>query len=212
MGLRRLNRATILDAALALADRDGLDKLSMRRLAEEVGASPMSLYRHFASKNALLDHMLDRLIGKLLPLESVGTGWQAEVLATARRTRTLLRDHPAWLPLFTRVVAPTSAIRLFEHFAGAMKKERISPGAKLNAISSLMCFTLGFVLVERMMSRSDGVVVPIEQLRAARSLFTPSFPLLAALGSSFDRWSFDAAFESGLSALVRDIESTRAAS
>ncbi|WP_330457739.1 TetR/AcrR family transcriptional regulator [Streptomyces sp. NBC_00820] len=88
-------REEILDAALALADERGLEAVSMRALAERVGVTPMALYRHVADKAALLDAMVGRLLGALLPPEAgagdtqgAGTGAGAKGTATDTATDT----------------------------------------------------------------------------------------------------------------------------
>src|SRR6185503_1112110 len=61
----RLSRVRILRAAIGLADAEGFDRLSMRRLAEELDAAPMALYRHVANKDDLLDGMIDLVFTEL---------------------------------------------------------------------------------------------------------------------------------------------------
>lgn len=203
----RLNRSIIVNAALDLADEDGLDKVTMRRLAQRLGAAPMSLYRHVASKAELHDAMLDRVVQRLVPYEAAGVAWPVAVREIARKARRTLVAHPSWLPLFTRKVAPTSAMSMFEGIAAAMLKDRVSPQRRLDSIAALMCFTLGFVLVERMMQTADGVV-PLAQLRAAHERTSASpraYPRLAMLASGLERWSFDKAFEDGLETLLAGI-------
>ena len=82
-----------MDAALAIADRDGLDKVSMRTVAEDVGVTPMALYRHFDSKLALLDGMLERLVTSLQP-EQVTGSWDERLTALAHAYRGLAQRHP----------------------------------------------------------------------------------------------------------------------
>ena len=76
-----LSRMTVLDAAIALADAEGIDAVSMRRLAEPLGVVPMALYKHVADKDDLLDGMVDRLIGQFSP------GAEADAAASSRRAR-----------------------------------------------------------------------------------------------------------------------------
>lgn len=121
MAAQKLNQSMIVDAALAVADREGLERVSMRKVAAELGAAPMGLYRHVASKTALLDSMLARVVERSFAMP----GNPAVAAREARRT---LRAHPNWLPLFAR--------------RGAMA-HRIPP--------ELMCFIFGVVLVEQMM-------------------------------------------------------------
>src|SRR5260370_16919206 len=83
-------RQAILDAAVALADERGLDAVSMRAVAERVGVTPMALYPHVGSKAELLDAMMGRLIGELLP-PSTGP---AEVPASAGQRAEPLPAQP----------------------------------------------------------------------------------------------------------------------
>jgi len=78
-------RRQILDAALAIADEEGLEAVSMRAVAARVGVSPMALYPHVGSKEALLDGMVGRLLGEL-PAPT-GPDWQAGLRAAAHGVR-----------------------------------------------------------------------------------------------------------------------------
>ncbi|MBX3232581.1 MAG: TetR/AcrR family transcriptional regulator C-terminal domain-containing protein [Labilithrix sp.] len=212
--MNRLNRLAVVDAALALADREGLEAVSMRKVARELEVAPMSIYRHVANKAELFDLMLDRVIQRLLPVAATGAAWETAVRAMAHEARRLLARHPSWLPLLTRPIAPRSALSLFERLAAAMARERVSPKRKLHAVTSLMCFVLGFVLVERMMLGGGTGAVPLAQLRAAFAVTAAApatYPRLDALAGAVDRWSFDQAFEVGLDTFLAEIRGARAA-
>lgn len=94
-------RRQILDAALAIADADGLSAVSMRAVAQRVGVTPMALYPHVASKADLLDGLVDRMLAELLPeVAELPTGdWQARLTALAHGLRRVARRHPATFPL-----------------------------------------------------------------------------------------------------------------
>src|SRR6476660_2854518 len=62
-----LSRDRVLDAAVGLADEAGIESLSMRRLAQELGVVPMALYKHVASKDELLDGMVDAIVAEIDP-------------------------------------------------------------------------------------------------------------------------------------------------
>jgi AcrR family transcriptional regulator len=94
-----LNRAAILATALAVADAEGLDAVSMPRLARELGTAPMSLYRHVANKEALVDLMLDAAVGPPPPLPD--GSWRERLAAWARANLGVFRRHPWTLPLVT---------------------------------------------------------------------------------------------------------------
>ena len=73
-----LSRERIALVAVALADADGIEGLSMRKLASELGTAPMSLYRHLANKEMLLDAMVDIVFGEMYP-PGIGTDWKGEL-------------------------------------------------------------------------------------------------------------------------------------
>lgn len=93
---RPLTRAAIVDAAVALADAEGIEAVSMPRLARTLGAAPMSLYRHVPHKDALVDLMLDAAIGDPPPTDGP---WRDALAAWARANRAVFVDHPWTLPL-----------------------------------------------------------------------------------------------------------------
>lgn len=92
-----LSREMIADAALALVDREGLEALSMRRVAGALGVEAMALYHHFPNKEALVEAVLERgSPGSLPPL----TGkWRPDVHALMRVVYEQLSAHPVLLPL-----------------------------------------------------------------------------------------------------------------
>ena len=203
--LKMIGLHAILDAALRVADRDTLRGVTIRAVAAEVGAAPMSLYSHFSNKEQLYDRMFERVIQQLFGASGKPT-WQEEVEAGARNARSLLLRHPHWLPLVTRATVPPFPLGLSDRVLRLMSKERLSPERAMLAISSVMSFTLGLVLVERMMTAKEGVVVPIEQLRIVKEML-PDLPRgtysgIAATAATFDRWSFDGVFDEGVRSLI----------
>ena len=88
-----LSRDRVLTAAVALADEVGIEALSMRRLAQELGVVPMALYKHVANKEELLDGMVDALVSEIDPPVS-GAGWQNAVRLRVLSARTALLRHP----------------------------------------------------------------------------------------------------------------------
>jgi len=83
----------VLGAAVAVADEAGIEPLSMRRLAEELGVVPMALYKHVASKEDLLDGMIDLVVGEIDP-PVAGAGWKSAVRQRILSARRALLRHP----------------------------------------------------------------------------------------------------------------------
>ncbi len=88
-----LSRDRILSTAVALADREGADSLSMRRLAQELDVVPMATYKHFANKEELLDGMLDVVVGEIDPART-DTDWKTAVRDRILSARRALLHHP----------------------------------------------------------------------------------------------------------------------
>ena len=88
-----LNRERVLSAAVVLADEAGVEQLSMRKLAQELGVVPMALYKHVANKEELLDGMVDVIVGEIDTRPS-GSGWRNEVRHRVLSAREVLLRHP----------------------------------------------------------------------------------------------------------------------
>lgn len=96
-----LSQSRILTAALDRIDREGLDRLSMRRLGRDLGVEAMSLYNYFASKEAMLDGVVALMLSEMrLPGPEI-SDWQARIKAIARCFRDIALRHPNAFPLFT---------------------------------------------------------------------------------------------------------------
>lgn len=88
-----LNRERVLRTAVTLADADGIDEVTMRRLAQELGVVPMALYKHVANKEELLDGMVEIVVGEIAPPEAANA-WKAAVRARILSARDAMLRHP----------------------------------------------------------------------------------------------------------------------
>lgn len=105
----RLDRGRVVDAAVALADRDGLDALSMRRLADELGVVPMALYKHVADKRDLVAGMIDSVVAGY-PRPPAGAPWQAAVRTRVLGARAAHLAHPWLRPAIETATAPSPIV------------------------------------------------------------------------------------------------------
>src|SRR6185503_10456278 len=94
----QLTRSMILQTALAIVDRDGADRLSMRRLSNALGRDPVMLYRHVPNKAAVLDGVAEIVLAQLL-VDTTDPDWAGQLRTVAHRFRQLALAHPNVVPL-----------------------------------------------------------------------------------------------------------------
>ncbi|MFC9970580.1 TetR/AcrR family transcriptional regulator [Spirillospora sp. NPDC127200] len=146
-----LSRRRVLRAAVALADREGLDALTMRRLAQEVGAEAMSLYHHVANKGAVLDGVVEVVLGEVMaavdgieapPPEE---DWRAALRARILAARQVLLRH-RWAPqvLETRTTTSPAVIAYYDHVVALLRAGGFSFDLAHRALHVLGSRALGF--------------------------------------------------------------------
>lgn len=145
-----LTRERVCREALALVDEEGLDALSMRRLAARLGCEAMSLYRHVRDKADLLDALHAAVLGSLRPPPGLRAGdWRALLGGLARTLRAALMAHPNVVPLFaTRPVRAPEALAPIAVVWAALGEAGFSQRDAEKAIITVGVFTIGCVLAE----------------------------------------------------------------
>jgi AcrR family transcriptional regulator len=192
-------RRKILAAALAIADERGLDAVSMRTVARQVGMSAMALYPHIASKEALLDGVVDMLLAELLPVveELPEHDWPARLTAIAQGLRVLAKRHPsAFSLLLARPSVTPDAVRVTDALYQAIVDAGV-PDAQVPQVERLVStFVLGFAASEVNGRFSKGTLNP----RARRAQLDPTeIPSHYRLAEHLDRpVDWDAEFEADL--------------
>ena len=92
-----LSLARIAEAAIAVADKEGIDAVSMQRVAEDLGFTKMSLYRHVANKAELVKVMIDIAVGEPPDLSTIRDGWRSRLEELVRQLTQVWQQHP-WIP------------------------------------------------------------------------------------------------------------------
>lgn len=160
-----LSRERILATAVTLADAEGLGAVTLRRLATELGVHVTSLYHHVATRDAVTDGIVERLIAEAdLPLEPVG--WEQWV----RRFFTAIGDvaerHPgAFAAVQLRPVQGPDATATFEVALAAFEKAGLSPHDAYAALKAATLMTMGAAL-ERTLVEDDLAATAVEELPA----------------------------------------------
>jgi AcrR family transcriptional regulator len=148
-GRARLSRQRVLGAAVLLADTGGLEALTMRRLGEELGVEAMSLYKHVAHKDDLLDGMVDLVFAEI-ELPSGDTDWRTAMRGRAVSARSALRRHPWATALMQSRTAPGAAtLRHHDTVIGTLRRAGFSVVLTAHAFSAIDAYVYGFALQER---------------------------------------------------------------
>jgi AcrR family transcriptional regulator len=146
-----LSRERVLQAAVKIADEAGINALTMRRLAEEVGAEAMSLYYHVANKDDILDGVVDAIVAEIndavarIDLPSKGADWKKAARRRILSAREVLLRHP-WAPaLFeTRNTTSIAVLRYYDGLLGLMRDGGFSYDVAHHALHALGSRALGF--------------------------------------------------------------------
>ena len=144
-----LGKDRIVRAAVALADADGFESLSMRNLAQELRAAPMSLYRHFANKEELLDGMIDIVFSEIYS-PAVGGAWNSELRKRGVSTRDALRRHRWAVGLMeTRMNPGPASAGHHNAMLGCLREAGFPFRDAVHAYNVLDAYTYGFALQEK---------------------------------------------------------------
>ena len=196
-----LTPAGILDAAEAIASGDGFGALSMRAVAAGLGAAPMALYNHFATRDALVDALLDRVLHRFAPAPQTDD-WREDLCAFARAHRRLLSEHPwAVAPLFSQPNPGLGAVRIGEHALGILERGGLTGARAVAAFSGVIALNYGWSSFTAARALDPGsaaheVAGMLGQLPAAH------FPRTVAVAQEMGGYGSDEDYELVLGALV----------
>jgi AcrR family transcriptional regulator len=209
-----LSREAIVDAALRIVDREGLDATSMRRVADELGTGPSSLYWHVRNKDELLQLVLDRVAGEveLAPLDP--EHWQEQLKLLARELRRVLTAHRDIARVtFGTIPAGPNALRVVE-WMHALLREAGLPDRTVAFVGDLCGLYVGAYAFEESLglgSPTGEDLPPHEVLAMLREYWATlppaQFPHTLALLDVLFTGSPDDRFEFGLDVIVRGLAS-----
>jgi len=177
----QLGRAELASVAIRVADAEGIDAVSMRRVATELEVGTMTLYHYVRTKDELLALMVDELLGEVaVPDGALPDDWRAAMTAIAVRSRDALRRHPWVLDISTGPTIGPNAMRHFDQSWQAVAGLDADLDTKLDVISAIDEYVFGFCLEERRSYADDdagvGMAGYLEELLAQGD-----YPALRAL-------------------------------
>jgi AcrR family transcriptional regulator len=180
----RHDRAAITAIAVRIADAEGLEAVTMRRVAGELGIAVMSLYNYVPAKDHLGQLMADRLAGEYAYRVTPGPDPRAAIADLAGQAREIARRHPWVGGLMQRPLPPgPNGLRYLDYFLGLLAGSRLDTGAKLEVIAIISGFaTMYGVMQAALPAEGTGAVEQnAAQIQAfARAVATGRYPHLAA--------------------------------
>jgi AcrR family transcriptional regulator len=212
----RLSRERVLEAAVALAARDGIESLTMRKLADELGAGAMSLYHHVPNKEQLLDGMVDIVFGQI-ELPPTDVDWKTAMRRRAVSTREVLARHRWAIGLMEgRTTHGPSNLSLHNAVLGCLRAAGFSLEATVHAYSVLDAYIYGFALQERDMSSESAEDFAAEaqrQMREYEAVLADYPHLVEVVGGHVAKAGYDYAteFVFGLNLILDGLDRLREA-
>jgi AcrR family transcriptional regulator len=206
---RRRGEVTVDDvvaAAIDIADREGVDALTIRRVAEACGLSPMGVYRHVRDKDDLLDRVVDAVVGPALGDLQVSGSWDHQVADLFRYLRRLNLDHPGIAVLC--VLRPTPVIGVARFYARVL--EALAEGGftgtdAVHAFDTLLMFMFGSVLWE--IPRTNDVRV--RERLVAVAIGDEAATQIIERASELSQRDPAAYFEAGLNTILDGLRASR---
>ena len=213
----------MLRTAVDLAARDGIEALSMRKLADELGAGAMSLYHYVPNKEELLDGMVDIVFGEL-ELPSTDVDWRTAMRRRAIATREALNRHRWAVGLMeSRATPGLASLRHHDATLGCLREGGFSIELAIQAYSVQDAYIYGFALQEKSLpfeTAEQSTAIVEEQVQEFEALaqerqfgsMADEFPYLAEVVAGHVAkvgYDFETAFEYGLDLILDALERRR---
>jgi len=204
----------IADTALAIADTEGLDAVSVRRIARELRAGPMSLYNYFDSRDELLELMADRVAAEMVVPGTLPADWREALKAIAHQSLGAFTRHP-WLQtaLHDRMRVTPNLLRHIEQSAqsiSGLAERGVDPGLLGTIVAAVDAFTVGYAIRERFgiqpEERARGLFEGFEEPHLRALLDSGEFPLVRTFIEGGRNLPESNRFEQGLEWLLDGFE------
>lgn len=203
-----LNRERIVQAAVTLADQIGFESCSIRKIAEELDAAPMALYRHVVSKDDLLDGMIDVVFAEI-DMPSGQSDWKAEVRQRAIETRAALNRHRWANGLMESRTNPGPANAAYHNaFMGCLREAGFPFRQAVHAYNAVQSYTYGFALQEKHLA-FETAEESVDVAKMTIEEHAAEYPYLAEVVAEFASsggYDYDEEFEIALDLILDSIE------
>lgn len=194
---RGLTRDRVVAEGRRLLDKEGVEALSMRMLAQRLGVSTMALYNHVSGKQDLMEAIAQAVVEELR-IPPATNDWQETIRGIFRALRKVCLANPRSIPVIERAEVLPAIFRPMEAALAAFKRAGLGPREGMQAYFLLTNFTLGQTSYE--IRGPFRGLDPVEAVRR-RTIRSRDFPLVVGAASGGE-WDFAAAFDSGLDIII----------
>jgi len=210
-----VTRQRAIRVAVALADAGGIESLSMRKLAAELGIEAMSLYYHVKSKDDILDGMLDVVYSEFATPRA-GDQWRTAMRQRAESTRSVLARHPWAISIKARTSPGPATLGHLDSVIGCLAAAGFSMAMIGHAMSVLDSYVQGFAQQEATLplNPSGDIGAATEDIIAQQEAMAEAFPNLAAMAVSLilqPGYAYGNEFEFGLELVLNGLETAHSA-
>jgi len=210
-----VTRERAIRVAVALADARGIESLSMRKLAVELGIEAMSLYYHVKSKDKILDGMVDVVYSEFATPQA-GDEWPSAMHTRAESTRRVLARHPWAISIKARTSPGPATLGHLDSVIGCLTAAGFSMPLAGHAISILDSYVLGFAQQEATLplDPSGDITAATEEIMAQQEAMAEAFPNLADMAASLilqPGYAYGNEFDFGLKLILDGIADAFAA-
>jgi AcrR family transcriptional regulator len=203
----QLSRARIISAAVDLIEREGVEAVSMRRVAALLDCGVMSLYNHVPSKAALLDDVAERVVSGIEFTAMPCASWQEQVRAQARAFRAIARKYPrSTMLVVSRPTPSLTGLRPIENALATLREAGCGGNEAVLIVRAFIAFIMGSLLREVGVTPGlrDEAIDAGATVNASR-LDPAEYPQVTSLAAELSRQDPDGDFEFGLDLLVHAI-------
>ncbi|WP_353950194.1 TetR/AcrR family transcriptional regulator C-terminal domain-containing protein [Knoellia sp. S7-12] len=203
---QRLTRERVLLGAIAVADAGGIESLTIRSLAKELGVKPMSVYHHVANKGEILDGIVDLVFSEIV-LPSPGGEWRAEIRRRSVSAREVLGRHPWAIHLLQSRTRPGPAtLRHHNAVIGTLREAGFSVRKTAHAFALIDSYVFGFALSEAALPIHGPETVAEVAEQMMQQVSTTEYPYLTEFSIKHilkPGYAFGAEFDHGLSLVLK---------
>ena len=177
----RLSREQIAAVAVRIADAEGIDAVSMRRIATELDAGTMTLYHYVRTKDELMALVTDAVMHELVLTDELPAGWREAIRVIAHRSRDTLTRHPWMLDIADDPAIGPNSVRHFDQCLQAVRDLDVPLAAKLDVLMAVDEYVFGYCLHQRTTFDEDAAATAEMMAYVGELVRSGDFPELARL-------------------------------